>query len=46
MVFLQAVLGGIHHRSLKAKQRATMMGIIHRFLGPVAIVLAIPNGVL
>ncbi|KAI4183649.1 MAG: hypothetical protein L6R41_005285 [Letrouitia leprolyta] len=44
LIVLQATLGGLHYRIFKAKQRPTIMGIIHRFLGPVAILFGIING--
>ena len=45
LVILQASLGTFHHRIFKAQQRPTVIGMIHRFLGPVAICLGIINGV-
>ncbi|KAL8698803.1 MAG: hypothetical protein Q9201_006372 [Fulgogasparrea decipioides] len=46
LVLLQASLGSIHHRIFKIKQQPTIMGIIHRFLGPVLIAVGVINGVL
>ncbi|KAL8828873.1 MAG: hypothetical protein Q9170_006411 [Blastenia crenularia] len=45
-VLLQATLGIVHHRIFKAKQKPTMMGIIHRFLGPAIVCAGIINGAL
>lgn len=46
LILLQATLGGLHHRIFEAKQKPTIMGIIHRVLGPVAILFGIINGFL
>ena len=46
LVLLQALLGGVHHRIFRAKQQPTIMGIIHRFLGPAVICAGIINGIL
>ncbi|KAL8755624.1 MAG: hypothetical protein Q9184_004739 [Pyrenodesmia sp. 2 TL-2023] len=46
LILLQATLGTLHHRIFKAKQTPTVMGLIHRFLGPVAILAALVNGFL
>ncbi|KAI4105639.1 MAG: hypothetical protein L6R37_002627 [Teloschistes peruensis] len=46
LVLLQASLGSVHHRIFKTKQQPTIMGVIHRFLGPVLICVGIINGVL
>ncbi|KAL8996380.1 MAG: hypothetical protein Q9169_004103 [Polycauliona sp. 2 TL-2023] len=45
LVILQASLGSLHHRIFKAQQRATIMGMIHRFLGLAVICLGVINGV-
>ncbi|KAI4205826.1 MAG: hypothetical protein LQ350_000011 [Teloschistes chrysophthalmus] len=46
LVLLQASLGSVHHRIFKTKQQPTIMGVIHRFLGPVLICVGIINGIL
>ncbi|KAL8752364.1 MAG: hypothetical protein Q9184_005759 [Pyrenodesmia sp. 2 TL-2023] len=46
LILLQATLGTLHHRIFKAKQTPTVLGLIHRFLGPVAILAALVNGFL
>lgn len=43
-LFVQAGLGLVQHRVFRRTKRETPMGVVHRFLGPVIIVLAIVNG--
>ena len=43
-LFTQLALGITHHRIYKKEQRKTMMGKIHRFLGPAIIFFGLING--
>ena len=43
-LFVQAGLGLLQHRIFRRTKQETMFGIVHRFLGPLAIVLALVNG--
>ena len=43
-LFVQAGLGLLQHRMFRRTKQETMFGIVHRFLGPLAIVLALVNG--
>ncbi|KAF2720857.1 iron reductase domain protein, partial [Polychaeton citri CBS 116435] len=43
-VILQFALGLVHHRLYKKNQQPTLMGKIHRYLGPVTMVIGLING--
>jgi len=43
-LFVQAGLGVLQHRIFRRTKQETMFGVLHRFLGPLAIVLALVNG--
>lgn len=44
ILFVQAGLGLVQHRIFRRTKRETIFGIVHRFLGPTAIVLGLING--
>lgn len=44
VLFVQAGLGLTQHRIFRRTKQETIFGIVHRFLGPAAIVLALVNG--
>jgi hypothetical protein len=43
---VQISLGTAHHVTYKKHQRKTTMGLVHRFLGPLLLLLGLINGIL
>jgi phosphoglycerol transferase MdoB-like AlkP superfamily enzyme len=43
---VQISLGVTHHAMYKKHQKKTTMGLVHRFLGPILLLLGLINGIL